>query len=124
MEQDPYKGGQFSLKSSLDYVKALLKDVPQYGSREVLLISGALSTCDGGGELVTSLQEVKEAAIRCSVVSLSAEVHVFRLLTHATKGTSRVPFVFANYNFALFVTWFLIVDFLFVDTPQACLALH
>ncbi len=62
------------------------RPIPSYGSREILLITGSLSTVDGAGDLVRTMGELRADRVRCSVVSLAAEVHAFRLLAHATGG--------------------------------------
>jgi hypothetical protein len=63
-----------------------LRPIPSYGSREILLVTGSLSTVDGAGDLVRTIGELRADRVRCSVVSLAAEVHAFRLLAHATGG--------------------------------------
>jgi hypothetical protein len=62
------------------------RPIPSYGSREILLVTGSLSTVDGAGDLVRTMGELRADRVRCSVVSLAAEVHAFRLLAHATGG--------------------------------------
>lgn len=49
----------------------------------------ALSTCDPG-DIFQTIETLKRENIRCSVVSLSAELHVCKVITQETKGTYNV----------------------------------
>ena len=83
----PAEAGEFSLQNSLEVAKAVLHNVPQHGSKEVLVLMGSLSTCDAG-DIFETMDEVRAAGIRCSVVGLgSAEVYVTKKLSQETKGT-------------------------------------
>jgi len=62
-----------------------LKGLPGHTSREILALMGSLSTCDPI-DINTTVEELKKEKIRCSVISLSAEVHVYRMLTQQTNG--------------------------------------
>lgn len=59
--------------------------MPFHASREILCIFGSLTTCDPGN-IHDTADELKRLAIRCSVIGLSAEVQVFKLLCTTTKG--------------------------------------
>ena len=63
--------------------------VPKHSSREVIVVLGSLTTCDPGNILRT-IEVLREDKIRCSVISLSAELHVCRTLCSMTGGTHAV----------------------------------
>ena len=78
-------GGDAALQNALAAAAAALAPVPAYGAREVLVILSALATCDPG-DIRTTVAEVKRLGIRASVVGLSAEVHICRVLAETTGG--------------------------------------
>lgn len=78
--------GSFSLRNILLLAANKLKDVPSYMTKEVLLIQSSLNTSDASSVLDT-MEKLKKENVRCSVVSLSSEVYVFKALTRLTKGT-------------------------------------
>lgn len=55
------------------------------GTREVLFVVSALSSCDPGN-VHTAIAAAKNANIRVSVVSVAAELHVCRRMTEETGG--------------------------------------
>jgi transcription initiation factor TFIIH subunit 2 len=77
--------GEFSLQNTLELAARSLKQIPDYGSREILVIVGSLTTCDPG-DIFQTVKLMQELRIRCSVISLAAEVHVYRHLAESTKG--------------------------------------
>ena len=83
-------GGVFSLQNGLEVAGRSLGHMPKYGSREVVVIMGALATCDPGHVLVDTLPRLKAASIRVSTVALQAEVHVCRRLADETGGVMGV----------------------------------
>ncbi|XP_061393555.1 general transcription factor IIH subunit 2 [Musca vetustissima] len=78
--------GEPSLQNGLDLALKTLKVVPSHASREVLIIMGSLTTCDPI-DINLTIDALKQESIRCSVISLSAEIHVCRHLTQQTGGT-------------------------------------
>jgi transcription initiation factor TFIIH subunit 2 len=80
----PY--GDASLQNALDLARALLGTVPAYGTREVLVAFGSLSTCDPGN-IHTSIGALVPEKIRCSAVGLGAELHILRAMTETTSGS-------------------------------------
>lgn len=80
------QGGDFSLQNGLMLAQAALKSVPQHGSKEVLVVMASLATCDEG-DVFETMDELKRANVRCSVVGLCAEVHVAKYLATHTQGT-------------------------------------
>ncbi|XP_032310013.1 general transcription factor IIH subunit 2 isoform X2 [Drosophila ananassae] len=75
-----------SLQNGLDLALKTLKVVPSHASREIVVIMGSLTTCDPV-DINLTIDELKKEGIRCSVISLSAEIHVARYLTQQTLGT-------------------------------------
>lgn len=63
--------------------------IPRWGSREIVIIFGSLSTCDPG-DIMATINRLKQENIRASVVALSAELHICKLLAHTTGGTHAV----------------------------------
>ncbi|GBP01995.1 General transcription factor IIH subunit 2 [Eumeta japonica] len=78
--------GEPSLQNGLDLAMKTLKVVPSHASREILVIMGSLTTCDPI-DITQTIETLKQEGIRCSVISLSAEIHVCRFLTTQTNGT-------------------------------------
>uniref|UniRef100_A0A1I8E8U8 VWFA domain-containing protein n=1 Tax=Wuchereria bancrofti TaxID=6293 RepID=A0A1I8E8U8_WUCBA len=83
--------GEFSLHNSLMATIRSLHSYPGHASREVILIVASLSTCDpssifGTFEVPSILFLLKRYHIRCSVISLSAEIFVFKKLCSITSG--------------------------------------
>ncbi|CAM9358466.1 unnamed protein product, partial [Heterosigma akashiwo] len=66
-----------------------LKAVPEYGSRELIIIYGSLSTCDPG-DIHDTIEQAKKARVRISIIGLSAEVYICRRAAEATGGTYAV----------------------------------
>ncbi|XP_026192201.1 general transcription factor IIH subunit 2 [Cyclospora cayetanensis] len=75
-----------SLKNGLDRARALLGAVPPYCTREVLVLYGSIRTCDVGS-IEESIEELKKMRARCSIVSLSPEVHIVKALATQTDGS-------------------------------------
>lgn len=81
--------GAFSLQSALDVAKASLSQIPSYGTREIVVVMGALGSNDAG-DISRTLNELKAARVRVSFVSLSAEVYVAKHIAAVTGGTFSV----------------------------------
>jgi len=77
--------GDFSLQNTLSAARTSLKSIPAYGSREVLYILSALSTCDPGNVWM-EIAAAKAAKVRVSVVAVAAEMHVSRRMAEETGG--------------------------------------
>lgn len=56
---------------------------------KVVAIMGSLTTCDPG-DIMTTIQACKDANLRCSVISLAAEVRVYKKLAKDTDGAFSV----------------------------------
>lgn len=88
---EEHASGEFSLQNALQTAKKSLEQMPDYGSREMILVTGSLTSCDPG-DIFQTFQEVKSSRIQCSFISLSAEVYVFKALAELTKGSFAVVF--------------------------------
>lgn len=80
---------QASIQNSLMLALNLLSSRPSHASREVLLVYGALNSCDPG-DIFDTIRECKAANVRCSVIHLAAAVRVCELLCQETGGTHTV----------------------------------
>jgi transcription initiation factor TFIIH subunit 2 len=88
--EGPSEGGEFSLQNGLEVAGRSLGHQPRSGSREVVVVCGALSTCDPGHVLTETLPRLQAAHIRVSTFALSAEIHVCRKLAEETGGVMGV----------------------------------
>ena len=88
--QTPQQAGEFSLQNGLEVAGRSLGHQPRHGSREVVVVTAALSTCDPGYLLTDTLPKLKQAHIRVSSFALSAEMHICRKLAEETGGTMGV----------------------------------
>lgn len=77
--------GEPSLQNGLELALQTLKMIPFHASREILIIMGSLTTCDPT-DLLETIGVLKRERVRCSVVSLSAEIRVCKYLTQETGG--------------------------------------
>lgn len=78
--------GEPSLQNSLELAHSKLKIVPGHASREILIIMGSLTTCDPS-DIKLTIEQLKADGIRCSIISLSAEIGICRQLATNTGGT-------------------------------------
>lgn len=81
--------GDTSIQNGLELARSSLRGIPRYGTREVLLLLGALASVDPSDISVTAAALVKEQ-VRVSVVGLGAELYVASRIAGATNGTYRV----------------------------------
>ena len=56
---------------------------------QIVALMGSLTTCDPG-DIHNTIQVCKSANVRCSVISLAAEVHVYKKLAKETDGVFSV----------------------------------
>jgi transcription initiation factor TFIIH subunit 2 len=80
--------GDASLQNALDMACSLLRDIPEYGFREVMVVYGSLASRDPG-DIFATMQKLRKHHIRVSVVGLAAEVHVLRTLVDRTGRHAR-----------------------------------
>ena len=85
--EGPSGGGEFSLQNGLEVAGRSLGHQPRYGSREILIVCGALASTDPGNLLTETLPRLKAANIRVSTVALAAEMHVCRKVAEETGGS-------------------------------------
>jgi len=83
-------GGEFSLQNGLELAGRSLGHQPRHGSREVVVLTAALSTCDPGYILTETLPKLQQAKIRVSCFALSAELYICRKLVEETNGAMGV----------------------------------
>jgi transcription initiation factor TFIIH subunit 2 len=88
--EGPSGGGEFSLQNGLEVAGRSLGHQPRHGSREILILCGAMSTCDPGHVLTETLPRLKAASIRVSTLALSAEMHVCRKVADVSGGSMGV----------------------------------
>jgi transcription initiation factor TFIIH subunit 2 len=88
--EPPAKGGEFSLQNGLEVAGRSLGHQPRHGSREIVVLCGALSTCDPGNLLTETLPRLQTANIRVSAFALSAELYICRKLAEETGGVMGV----------------------------------
>jgi transcription initiation factor TFIIH subunit 2 len=88
--EGPSQGGEFSLQNGLEVAGRSLGHQPRHGSREIVLVTAALSTCDPGYVLTETLPKLQQANIRVSCIALSAEMHICHKLAESTAGTMGV----------------------------------
>jgi transcription initiation factor TFIIH subunit 2 len=117
-------GGECSLQNSLEVAKSSLSYAPKYGSREILIIFGSLSTCDPGDIFVTIDQLTKEN-IQCSIIGFGAEVNICKTITEKTGGKYHVILneehfkeVIFSYNIPLPLTMKTEVSLIRIGFPQ------
>lgn len=96
--EGPNEGGEFSLQNGLEVAGRSLGHQPRHGSREVVIICGALSTCDPGNVLTETLPRLKAANIRVSTIALSAEMHVCRKVAEESGGSLGVSLEKAHFR--------------------------
>ncbi|KAJ1456093.1 Ssl1-like-domain-containing protein [Pelagophyceae sp. CCMP2097] len=81
--------GDASLVNALGLALELLAPTPDYGFREILLISSALTTRDAG-DVHATIEQLQGHRITASVVALAAETHVCKTIAKFTGGTFTV----------------------------------
>jgi transcription initiation factor TFIIH subunit 2 len=79
--------GNPSLENALEMARAALFHAPQHGTREILLIFGALHTSDPGDIHIT-IANLTTAHIRASVIGLAAQVAICAELVSKTNNKS------------------------------------
>lgn len=77
--------GNPSLQNALEMSRAALFNAPSHGTREVLIIYGALLSSDPG-DIHETIERLIEDRIRVSVVGLAAQVSICTTLCHKTNS--------------------------------------
>jgi transcription initiation factor TFIIH subunit 2 len=83
--------GNPSLQNALEMARAALFHAPSHGTREILIISGALLSSDPG-DIHTTIANLIQDRIRVSVIGLAAQVAILEEICTRTHG---------DYNIAL-----------------------
>lgn len=78
--------GDPSIQNALEMARSTLAHLPTTSSREVLLLSGSLTSCDPGN-IHQTIAALKAAGIRVDLIHLSAEMKILRDIAHETGGT-------------------------------------
>ena len=63
--------------------------MPAHATREVVAVMGSLTTCDPT-DIHDTIATCKASNVRCSVISLAAEVRIYRKLAIETSGSFAV----------------------------------
>ncbi|KAF3421330.1 hypothetical protein E2986_08302 [Frieseomelitta varia] len=77
--------GEPSLQNSIELALKSLRLLPSHASKEILIIVGALTTCDPG-DINETIQNMKTDSVRCSVIGLAAELYICKRMATATGG--------------------------------------
>lgn len=83
-------GGDMSLQAALEAACRTLALIPSYGTREVVLLHGAISTADAGS-ISATIAELQRNKVRVSAISLPGEVYIVMRVAKETGGTCVVP---------------------------------
>lgn len=82
--------GEPSLQNALEMARASFAHLPQKGNRELLVIMASLTSCDPKNVHET-IENCSKDQIRATVISVAAEVHLYRELALKTYGSLHVP---------------------------------
>ncbi|KAI9053873.1 hypothetical protein LZ554_002820 [Drepanopeziza brunnea f. sp. 'monogermtubi'] len=93
--RDSQGQGNPSLQNALEMARAVLHYAPAHGTREVLIISGALLTSDPG-DIHETVRSLIADRIRVSVVGLAAQVKILSVICSKTNAGNE-----GNYHVAL-----------------------
>ena len=77
--------GLASLQNTLLLGMSMLRHIPNYGHRELLIVFSSLSTCDPG-DIFNTIKEAKAQKVRISVICLVAEVFICKQMAELTGG--------------------------------------
>lgn len=78
-----------SLESCILLAMKLLRHIPNYGHRELLVVFNSLSSCDAG-DIFQTVQKARQAKLRISVITTTAEIFICRQLAELTGGSFNV----------------------------------
>ena len=92
--------GEPSLQNALELARTSLQFVPTYGSREVVVVCGSLTTADPG-DLMATVQELKKDNVRVSFIGFGAEMYVLKHIAELTHGTYTIVMDKAHLKVAL-----------------------
>ncbi|KAI0980296.1 hypothetical protein GJ496_001947 [Pomphorhynchus laevis] len=78
-------GSTPSLQNAALLAMQYLQYVPVHSCRDIIFIMGSLATIDSGN-INETISELKSKNIKCSVISLSAEVFIHKQIANETEG--------------------------------------
>ena len=78
--------GRISLQNSLEIAIDSLEGAPPYGTKEILIVMGALSTNDPNDIFIT-IKKLKAQNITVNIISLSCELYIASKIVNTTNGT-------------------------------------
>mmetsp|Transcript_26852 Transcript_26852/g.45283 ORF Transcript_26852/g.45283 Transcript_26852/m.45283 type:complete len:538 (+) Transcript_26852:61-1674(+) len=81
--------GLASLQNTMLLGMSMLRHIPNYGHRELLLVFSSLSTCDPG-DIFLTIKDAKAQKVRISVICLVAEVFICKQMAELTGGSFAV----------------------------------
>jgi transcription initiation factor TFIIH subunit 2 len=86
-----------SLQNTIELAVSILRHIPSYGHRELLIMFSSLSSCDPG-DIFSTLQLAVDNKIRISVVSTGSEMQICRHIAERTNGTCTVAIDALHYS--------------------------
>eukprot|EP01039_Chlorochromonas_danica_P000974 gene974-1058_t len=81
--------GLASLQNLVNISISILRHVPNYGHRELLIVYSSLSTADPGN-IYAAIEAAKEHKLRISVICLAAELFICKQIAEQTGGSFAV----------------------------------
>lgn len=81
--------GIASLQNTIITAMGILRHIPNYGHRELLVLYNSLSTCDPG-DIYQTIAEAKAMKLRVNIICLSAELFICKKVAELTGGTFAV----------------------------------
>lgn len=96
-----WRAPKYCIQWSWNDLRLLSRNAPQHGSREILMLWASLTSQDPG-DVLQSLGRLKENRIRCSIIGLTAEVHICKDIVKETSGAApHLPLPFLSMKFVL-----------------------
>eukprot|EP00731_Ephydatia_muelleri_P015224 Em0008g944a len=89
--------GEPSLQNSLNMATSILRNVPSYASKEILVIMAALTSCDPGN-IFDTVEELAKLSVKCSIIGLAAELKLCKTIAQRTQGTYSVVLDESHYR--------------------------
>lgn len=77
--------GEASLQNIVNLSLNILRNIPEYGTRELVIVYNSLKTRDPGN-IFDTIAEAKRLKIRVSVICTAAEMYICKKLTEDTGG--------------------------------------
>jgi transcription initiation factor TFIIH subunit 2 len=77
--------GLASLQHTISLATGILKHIPSYGSREMVILFSSLSSCDPGN-IYETVEVARKLRIRINIICLSAEIFICKRICELTNG--------------------------------------